>query len=535
MARLRTKPDALGDLSGFLDAARQIVGAENVSVDEHHRRLMSTDFSEVALSVAEAVVRPASTAEISALMQAASARGVKLAPRGGGMSYTLGYVPRDRGTVLIDMRGMNRILAIDLDDMLVTVEPGVTWAQLHAALQPTGCRIGFMGTMSGIAATVGGGLGNNATGHGRGDITDDLMGLEVVLPDGQVALTGALATNPDHPVLRAYGPDFTGVFTHDAGAFGIKTKAVFRLMRRPRGTAFLCYGFQDTERLVAALCAVERLGVMASNMAFSAYHHRVFAEQKPTPTEARDMARRVLASAPSRVRGLMQLASLARPGGMRYLLKWKHSTFGTIDAFDQASADRMAAEAGRVMRAHGGTPLPTGLGLVMRADPFMPIERLMIGVDGECTFPSNCGVVLSQAQELSRRIEAFFAENASGIEQHGIVWTRLFVTMKGGFGIEPIIYWHDRPNPLRLAQIAPERRERFAALLESQAARDFAIDLRRRLIEAVDALSPYHFQIGKYYDYRRAMRSDAAWRMLTGFKAMVDPGDLMNPGALSLD
>ena len=49
--------------------------------------------------------------------------------------------------------------------------------------------------------------------------------------DGRVALTGALATNPDHPVMRGYGPDFTGVFTHDAGSFGIKTKAAFRLIR----------------------------------------------------------------------------------------------------------------------------------------------------------------------------------------------------------------------------------------------------------------------------------------------------------------
>lgn len=533
MAALSTLP-AAPDLASFLDAARRIVGDAHIRTDEAHRRLMSIDFSEVRLSIAEAVLQPGSTAEVAALARAAHASGVKLVARGGGMSYTLAYVPRDPGTVLLDMSRMNRILRLDVVDKLAVVEPGVTWKQLHDALGPTGARIGCMGTMSGIAATIGGGLGNNATGWGRGDISDDLMGMEVVLADGRVVLTGACATNPDHPVLRSYGPDFTGAFTHDAGAFGIKTKAVFRLQRRPRGAASLCYGFQDTERLIAALCDVERLDVTASNMAFSHYHHRVFAEQKASAAAAKAMARLILDTAPSKLRGLKTLAGLARPGGMRYLLKWKHSTLGMIEAFDQPTADRMAAEARRVMRAHGGTALPASLGAVMRAEPYMPIERLMIGADGECTFPSNCGVVLSQAQELARLVQGFFAENKAEMARRRIVWTCLFLTMKGGFGIEPIIYWHDRPNPLRLSKIAPERQAYFASLADNPDGRAYAIDLRRRLVERVDTLAPYHFQIGKYYDFRAALGASAAWDLLEGFKAMIDPDRRMNPGALAL-
>lgn len=526
----RRKPDA----DAFIARARTIAGAANVITDEAHRRLCSIDFSEVPLSTAIAVVRPGSTREVSALVEAARESDVVLSARGGGMSYTLGYCPRDEGTALLDMTRMKAIV-IRAEDRLIEVETGARWAEVHAALQPTGLRIGCMGTMSGAIATIGGGLGNNALGHGRGDITDDLLGVEVVLGDGRILQTGALATNPSHPVLRSYGPDFSGVFTHDAGAFGIKTRAVFRLHPRPVGAAYVCYGFRRSGDLVRALCETERLGVMSSNMAFSAYHHRLFAEQRPGREERVAVARQIAANEPSRIRGAMRLLALARPGGFRYLLDWPFSTFGVIDAFDQQTADRMAVAAGRIMRRCGGVKLPDSLGIVFRAQPYMPIERLMLGIDGECTIPTNCGVALSQAGRLLETVESFFAENSATMAEKGVTWTRLFLTNKGGFGIEPIIYWRDRPNALRMAQLSPERRAAFQAMPENLQTRQFAIDLRRRLVERVDRFHPYHFQIGKYYDYKSALTTQAEWDILTAIKSFVDPYHLMNPGGLGLD
>ncbi|WP_428410527.1 FAD-binding oxidoreductase [Hyphococcus sp.] len=521
------------DVASFFARIENILGKNRISTDMAARRLYSTDFSEIELSTAIAVIRPRTTQDVSSIIRAAAETGVALTARGGGMSYTLGYVPRDENTAVLDMTDMKAI-RIRADDRLIEIEPGATWAQVHEALRPTGLRIGCMGTMSGIAATVGGGLGNNATGHGRGDITDDLMGLEAVLGDGSVILTGALATNPQHPVLRSYGPDLTGVFTHDAGVFGIKTKAVFRLQPKPGGVAFVCYGFSDSRKLVRALCEVEKLDVMASNMAFSHYHHRLFASLKPAADEAKLVGREVMQSARSKLRALSSLAALARPGGFKYLLKWPFSTFGVIDAYDQATADKMARDAGAVMRRHGGIKLPSSLGVAFRAQPYMPIERLMIGVDGECTIPTNCGVVLSQSEALLNAVEGFFSENEAAMSAHGVTWTRLFLTSKGGFGMEPILYWNDRPSALRMAQLSPERRAEFESKPENKNSRDFALDLRRRLVERVDALHPYHFQIGKYYDYRSALQSDAAWQTLVSFKDILDPAGLMNPGGLGL-
>ena len=146
------------DAGSFLARARGIVGAENLLTDEASRKLYSVDFSEIPLSTAIAIIRPRTTQEVSQIVRAAGETGIALTARGGGMSYTLGYAPRDENTAILDMKRMNSI-RINAEDRLVEIEPGATWAEVHAALQPTGLRIGCMGTMSGIAATIGGGLG----------------------------------------------------------------------------------------------------------------------------------------------------------------------------------------------------------------------------------------------------------------------------------------------------------------------------------------------------------------------------------------
>ena len=90
-------------------------------------------------------------------------------------------------------------------------------------------------------------------------------------------------------------------------------------------------------------------------------------------------------------------------------------------------------------------------------------------------------------------------------------------------------FWHSY-----LDWLPAVRRAEFEARPENKSSRDFALDLRRRLVECVDTLHPYHFQIGKYYDYHSALQSDAAWRALVKFKDTLDPSGMLNPGGLGL-
>jgi glycolate oxidase len=108
-----------------------------------------------------AVVRPADTVQLAAAVAAATRAGHAVVARGGGMSYTGGYTQGSPGAVLIDTAAMDRILDINTEDMKVTVEAGCTWAKLYGALKPLGLRTPFWGTLSGLKATVGGGMSQN--------------------------------------------------------------------------------------------------------------------------------------------------------------------------------------------------------------------------------------------------------------------------------------------------------------------------------------------------------------------------------------
>ena len=91
---------------------------------------------------------------------------------------------------------MNRVLEINADDMFVTVEAGCTWKELHAALDGTGLRTPYWGTLSGIHATVGGGVSQNSIfwGSGKhGTVVDSVVSMDVVIADGSVISTGSNA------------------------------------------------------------------------------------------------------------------------------------------------------------------------------------------------------------------------------------------------------------------------------------------------------------------------------------------------------
>ena len=87
-----------------------------------------------------AVIRPQSTEQLSAAMRAIAPTGLPVVPRGGGMSYTDGYLPSRANSIMVDLLAMNRVIAIDAEDCYVTVECGSTWKDLFDALAPHGVR-----------------------------------------------------------------------------------------------------------------------------------------------------------------------------------------------------------------------------------------------------------------------------------------------------------------------------------------------------------------------------------------------------------
>lgn len=245
----------------LLDALRAAAGAKAVRMDPESLALAASDLHVEGARPA-AVVRPYTAEAVAASIAAATSRGYAVLPRGGGLSYTGGYAPPSGKAVTIDVGGLNRILEIAEDDMVVTVEAGVTWKQIYEALRSRGLRLPFFGTFSGAGATVGGGLSHGALFFGSaryGSAAETVLGLDVALADGTWLRTGqkALAAG-SKPFLRSFGPDLTGLFIHDGGAFGIKTRASLRMIRAPEAQGYASFAFADLPRAADALSGIAR-------------------------------------------------------------------------------------------------------------------------------------------------------------------------------------------------------------------------------------------------------------------------------------
>lgn len=241
-----------------------IVGAENASVEpadllpyigDSYSQLMKRD-----VPLPDAVVLPADTAEVQAVVRLAAARGLAVYPRSFGANIAAAAIPY-RGGLVIDLKRMDHIVEIDEETMTATVEPGVSWAQLRKAAEARG-----LDTMPIIGPYHVGPVGNflltNITAYSTRHMTDRAVTLEAVLPDGEILRTGsqALANGDElNPYFRAaYGPDLTGLFRGSLGNFGLITRLVLRLRPLHEAESVLFLRFTDVETAIGALKRIER-------------------------------------------------------------------------------------------------------------------------------------------------------------------------------------------------------------------------------------------------------------------------------------
>ena len=214
-------------------ALEDIVGPENVSTDPVELLCYARDASE-SFGLPDVVVWPRTTEEVSAILRLANERKVPVTPRGAGTCLSGGPVPA-RGGILMVLTRMNRILEVDVEDMLVLVEPGVVWADLNRALEPYGLFLP-PDPASGSVCTIGGCIAENAGGVRAvkyGTFRDWVQALEVVLPTGEVLWTGSRARK------WVSGYDLVRLFVGSEGTLGVITKALLRVFPRPRHAAVM--------------------------------------------------------------------------------------------------------------------------------------------------------------------------------------------------------------------------------------------------------------------------------------------------------
>ena len=244
---------------GLVDELRQIVGKANVLDSGVDMQLYQYD-AYLEERRPDAVVFVNSTDEVAGVVKLCNKHGVPFVPRGGGTNLSGGTIPF-KGGVVIEMIRMNRILEIDRPNLRARVQPGMFNLEFGNTLIPLGYQY-LPDPASQKAATLGGNVAENSGGphcFKYGVTTNHVLGLTVVLPDGQVAKIGGKA--PDTP-----GYDLPGVFVGSEGTLGICTEVVVRIVRLAEGVKTLLAIYDSIEEGSETVSAIVAAGMVPATL-----------------------------------------------------------------------------------------------------------------------------------------------------------------------------------------------------------------------------------------------------------------------------
>lgn len=224
----------------YFEKLAEIVGKEKVRIELVNRLCYSRDMS-LHEGVPDAVVFAHSIEEVQKILLLANQEGFPVVPRGSGTSLTGAVLPY-MGGITLDLSRMNRIKEINRKDGYVIVEPGVICQDLNNILSPT--HFFPPDPASASLCSIGGMISTNASGNRAikyGTTKDYVMGLEIVLANGEVIKTGSLA-----PKTSA-GYDLTHLFCRAEGTLGVITEATLKILPVPEYTAFAQISFLNID------------------------------------------------------------------------------------------------------------------------------------------------------------------------------------------------------------------------------------------------------------------------------------------------
>jgi glycolate oxidase len=242
------------------DELKRIAGSDNVSFSKEDLLCYAYDATNEAC-MPDGVIFPGGSEEISLVLKMANAERFPVTPRGAGTGFTGGSVPVEGGVVL-SLERMNRVIDIDAANLTAQVEPGVvTWEFQHEVealglfYPPDPTSLKF--------STIGGNIAECAGGPRAikyGVTRDYVLGLEVVLPTGEIVNTGVKT------VKGVVGYDLTRLLIGSEGTLGVVTKATLRLLPLPESVVTLLVMFPDVKLAAKAVASIIEARIIPSTL-----------------------------------------------------------------------------------------------------------------------------------------------------------------------------------------------------------------------------------------------------------------------------
>ncbi|MBN9616165.1 MAG: FAD-binding oxidoreductase [Acidobacteriales bacterium 59-55] len=215
------------------------VGADGIIVGQNQLHTYECDGLAALRTIPAAVVLPRSTAEVQTVVKICARHRIPFVARGAGTGLSGGALPA-AGGIVISFSRMTRILDVDIPNQRITVEPGVINNHVTQRVSPHGYFYA-PDPSSQTVCTIGGNVAENSGGAHclkYGFTTTHVLGLEVVLPTGELVSFGA-------STLDAPGYDLAGVFVGSEGTLGVATSVTLRIAKKPETVQVLLAAFDS--------------------------------------------------------------------------------------------------------------------------------------------------------------------------------------------------------------------------------------------------------------------------------------------------
>jgi glycolate oxidase len=244
----------------IIAAMRTIVPDQSVISEERELAVYESDGLTAYHQLPMIVVLPETTAQVSQVLAYCQQNNVKIVPRGAGTSLSGGALPLADG-ITLGLGKFNRVLEIDYDNRCARVQTGVTNLAISQAVEGDGFYYA-PDPSSQIACTIGGNVAENSGGVHclkYGLTTNNILGLEMVLPDGEIVRLGGKHMDSE-------GYDLLGLMTGSEGLLGIITEVTVRILPKPTSARALMIGFETSEAGGQCVANIISAGIIPGGM-----------------------------------------------------------------------------------------------------------------------------------------------------------------------------------------------------------------------------------------------------------------------------